>query len=402
MKKTIITVFLILLLPLLILTGLYFAVPPFQEMVNQLLIYAPFGIGEKIASKPTDEQIEQQVAEVASYLLKLDQERALDKLKVIKTEDKSSYDKVIKAMIRLSPHKTEKLIKAIRAQNQADSTLLNTLKQIDEEKATALKEKADFLMTLDALSASQEIKNILDEEVDAHRTVAAIYENMDNQKILEINKQLFKNDVSQINDFLSPQKKTDLQSLTNAAAIADEELEQLAENFASKRVKELVPLIGDTNTYKLEELAIIYQKLGPKLGGAVLAEVNNPAFTEELNAEISRNLRSRGLKNDFSKDLYKSVNIHRDYADNLSELVRIYQNVDDAKVADTIRRLYWNSDKVETYTLSNGEEISISDSKLALDLLQSFSPEKIASILAKLDNNISTEISTKIVLPNLD
>ncbi len=401
MKKVIIAILIIILVPILIVTGLYFTVKPFQEMADEVLVYAPFGIGDKIASKPSSAEVDKQVSEVAAYLLSLGQDRAIDKMNVIKSDDRAVYDDIVKAMIRLSPNKTEKLLEAIKMQNQQGSALSNALAQIDEERTAEIKSKADFITALDIDAATAEIKRILDEEVGAHKLVGDIYQQLSAQKILEINTGLRENDILKINKNLTVEKLNEIKTLENKQVAASRTLEENAKILAEKKASELAELVGNTNTYPMEELAKIYQVLGPKLGGQVLALVDNESFANELSAAIADNCRLKGKTDDFSKDLYKSLNIYKDYDDNLKELVQIYENVDEAKVAETVRKLYWNSDKVEVYQLDNGETISISDQELALDLLKSFAPEKIASILSRLDDNISTEILSEIALPSL-
>ncbi len=402
MKKVIIAIVLIILIPILILVGLYFMVKPFQEMADQMLVYAPFGIGESFANKIAAGDNGDQVAEIAVYLLELEQERAIDKLNVIKTDDKDTYDEVIKAMIRLSPNKTERLIKAIKSQKQGAGAIGNILSQIDEERAKEIKVKADFIATLDTIAAGEEIKIILDEDIDPHKTVAEIYQNLTAQKIVDINSRLFEADVAKIMSYLNDEQLNEVKALNQKQKAAKQNIRQQAELLKIKKAEELVTLIANTNTYTIEELAEIYQKIGAKLGGEVLALSGDSAFVNQLTTAIANDYLLAGKEDDFSKDLYKSLNIYKDYDDNLKELVRIYESVDDSKVADIVRRLYWNSDKVEDYSLDSGEVISISDKKLALDLLRSFPPEKIASILSRLDNNLSTEISTKIALPSLE
>lgn len=402
MKNIIIAIVLILVIPALILFGLYQFVTPFHDMVNDIMRTAPGPIGDYFNSMPTSAETEAQLGKIAAYILELEPDRAVDKLSVIRAEDRAIYDSLIKAMIRLEPNRTEDLIDALRNNSLREDVVLDTLQAISDEQTEYLKSRADYLASLTTLSALREVQNTLDDEVDAHRTVASIFEHLSDSKVVAITGQLYASDVDKIYGFMPSERVLDLKSLVEKNKLVTDALSQEAQILKAKDAKSLAQTIGNTNNYSIDQLVDIYQTIGPKRAGEVLAQVEDDVFVSDLTkAIVNRQLLDNGYDN-FSEDMIKSLNIYSEYDDNLNELVAIYEKVEESKTAEMIKSLYWNSENVKNYTLSNGDSITITDAQLAMDLLRSFSAKKIASILSYLDNSISTEISTKLALPDLE
>ncbi len=67
-----------------------------------------------------------------------------------------------------------------------------------------------------------------------------------------------------------------------------------------------------------------------------------------------------------------------------------------------VETLYWSSEQVKTYTLSNGEKIVIGDRDMVLEMLSGFDDKKNSKILSYVDQRLASEIFTKLALPNLD
>ncbi len=401
MKKALLTIAIILLLLALIGTALYNFVSPFRDIANTTLGALPGPIGERFSKLPTAAETEQQVERVANYLLSLPDERIIDKLLAIKAEDEAIYQDVIKIMLRAEPRRAERVLENIRQSDLEDNILLSELQKIDDELSESNKEHAQFILSLNRVSAIADIKTILDEEVDGTAKVAAIFEHLPDDVVVDIVKHLRADDVNAIYQNMPQKRVLLIKELIEKGNLSVRVLKQTATLLATKKPIELVDVLGNEDTYNMKQLATIYQELGPVIGGAVLSKIRDDAFTTKLtNAIVDSQMLE---KNDdfFSDDLLKSLNIFREYDDNLSELAKVYKEADESKIADIIKRLYWNSENVKVFTLKNGEHIELSDKQLAIDLLKSFTPKKIAAILSYLDNSISTEISTELVLPDL-
>ncbi|MCK8058759.1 MULTISPECIES: hypothetical protein [unclassified Fusibacter] len=402
MKNFLIGLILIILIPAMIVTGLYFLLPDFQATANDYLKVLPGSAGAYFESIPTETETEEQVSQIASYLLQIDLERAVDKLNLIENEDGRTMDLVVKSMLRMDPNKTEKILEEKRRQSLKENVVLSTLEQITEEQSEDAKEKAAYLKELSGVAAIEEIQQILDNEVDAYAIVAKLFDNMTDETVAQIVPYLNESDVNAIFSLLTQVRVLDIKTLLSNLEVSNQSLYNTAVILNGKTTEELVDAIGTTNSYTMDELVKIYENIGPKRGGQILSRVSDDEFIFKLvNAIKDSQLLNLGIDN-FTEDLLKSLNIYKAYDDNISELVSIYSKVDDGRTAEVIKRLYWNTGNVNRYPLNNGDEIIISDANLAIDLLKSFPTKKIASVLSYLDNSISTEISTKLALPDLN
>lgn len=402
MKNVIIAIILLIVLPTAVLFGMYTFYEPFTDIVNTTLAKVPGNFGGYFRSIPTEQDDAVQLTTIAGYLLDLDPQQAVDKLKLIENEDSGTYDNVVKSMIRLNPSRSERILEEKRRQSLKPNVIQSTLEQIGEEQAESNKEKASVIEGLPLAARLETVKRILDERVDAHNYLASLIVLMEPSTFGDLMPYLGDKDLQKIKAALDETTRLNLENYVAQKNQDQANLFQTAQILAGKPLDELSATLGSTETYSLDELVSLYQSLGPKRAGVVLSKIDNDTFAFELvNAIKAQQILNTG-QDKFTGDLLKALNIFKAYDDNINELVGIYNQLEESKTADILRRLYWNTGQVKRYNLANGEEIMLSDQQLALDILKSFPPKKVASILSYLDNIISTEISTKLALPTLE
>lgn len=402
MKNIMIAILLLVVLPIGVLFGLYSLYEPFTDAVNTTMAKLPGGLGGYFRSIPTEEDDAAQLVAIAGYLLELEPQQAVDKLKLIENEDAGSYDSVVKGMIRLNPGRSERILEEKRKQSLKPNVIQSTLEQISQEQSESYKEKAKVIEGLPLSARLETIERILEERVDAGTYLAELIKLMAPEAYGDLIPYLSKESVTKINNALDDTTKLAIENYVAQKNQEQTNLFQTAQILSGKPLKELTTTLGSTETYSLDELVSLYQSLGPKRAGKVLSKIDNDTFAFDLvNAIKAQQILNTG-QDKFTTDLLKALNIYKAYDDNINELVGIYNQLEESKTADILKRLYWNTGQVKSYNLSNGEAISLTDQQLALDVLRSFPPKKIASILSYLDNSISTEISTKLALPNLD
>lgn len=401
MKNLLIALVVFLVIPALVVWGIYSFSPEFQTMSNGLLSKVPGGIGNYFSSIPTPKDDEKQLVTIANYLISLDQKQAVDKLNLIENDDAATYQNVIRSMVRLDPTKTEKILEEKRRQSLKPNVVQSTLEQIGQEQIEDHKKRAAILQDLSLNDRIKAFQDILTTRIDSFDYIADLATYMTPDKIGEVIPFLDANAIKGIYEAFDETTNMAVKSYLSGKDKRKTTLSHTAQILASKSIDQLIPLLGTTETYTLDDLVSIFEVLGPKRGGEILAKLNDDVhLTSLVNGIKESQMLHLGVDN-FTGDLLKSLNIYKSYDDNISELVNIYSQVDDKKTAEVIKRLYWNTGQIKRYDLDNGQEIVISDQQLALDLLQSFPAKKIASVLSYLDNSISTEISTKLALPDL-
>ncbi len=402
MKKFLKILLIIILVPVVAIGVLYFFVAPVKEMTDDVLKYLPGSLGESFRNKPTSEEISAQVLEVANYILDYDDDRAVDKLQIQKSKDENTYNLLIKQMMKLNPNRASRLLELVRKSELTDSPLADTIDKIKKEKADDIKEESELISKLLDEEKINVIKGKIDDDLSGYDRVARIFENLAEEDVLMIMSYLSEADRDIIFDKMDKEKAYDYRTKLLAKLSAVKSAKEAADLLASKTPEELSTLIGVGSKYSETELADIYRYMGPKKSGLVLSKISNIDFRQNLIKTIKNREKLLNGEDKISEDLIFSLKIYSEYADNLRNLQRVYNEFDDKKISELIKTLYWGSDEKKTYTLSNGETIVISDKELAIELLKGFDDKKTAKILSNLDNRLSSEIFTKLALPNLD
>ncbi len=398
--KIIATLLIILIVvPLLSSAVLYFLFPSFKASANSILSVLPGPVGSYFSNIPTEQEVNEKINGIAEYLLKVDVSRAVDKLALIKKDDSNMYDSIVRTMLRINPNETKTIIEALRTSSLSKDVATSTLEQIQKDQEADYSKKAKFLEGLSVNTAVEEINFLVGNSVNGYRDVAKTLEYMDPilaAKVMEkVDSDIFKKIINAMNEEKAAlirteitNRKTNLLSLGNTAQI-----------LSSQDMKKLVDVLGNTNTYKIEELAVIFINLGPVKSGKVLSGVQDDKFVNEVISAIKTKRIEDTGKDEITKDILKTLKIYKEFDDNVNELVTIYEKMKTDKVAANIQLMMKNNSSPKTYTLDNGENIVITDEDLALNILSKFSNKKIGDILSTVDNALSSELTRKLALP---
>lgn len=394
------TLFIIfVIVPLLAAAGTYFLYAPFKMAVNNVLSGLPGPVGTYFSSMPTEQETADKINSISEYLLKVEESRAVDKLALIKKDDAAMYDNIIKTMLRINPNQTKAIIEALRASSLTNDAASNTLSQIQKDQEEAYTKEAKFLEGLSVNTAVEEVNFRVSNSVNGYREVANALNYMDPIAAARIMEKLSPDVFKKINLAMNEEKaavvrtemtnrKTNIQSLSNTAQI-----------LSGKDSSKLVETLGNTNTYKTDELAIIFINLGPIKTGQVLSGVADDKFVNDVISAIKTKRLEDSGKDDMSKDILKALKIYKEFDDNVNELVSVYQKMKVDKVATNIQTLMKNNSSPKTYTLDNGENIVITDEDLALSILSKFDQKRVSDILTAVDDALSSELTRKLALP---
>jgi flagellar motility protein MotE (MotC chaperone) len=389
----------LVVIPLASLTGFYFISDAFQLEANKILSQVPGPLGDHFKSYPTREELGAQISMISEYLLEVELDHAADKLELIKKEDASMYDEVIKGMIRLNPNRSERVLEVLRKRSLKPNVIASTVDEITKEVDQTYVDSSANLKNMSLAMRVAEIKRIIDQEVDSHFMAANILSNFDARDAINILKRLDPNDRMTILDYLPEAKRKQWSDL-----LAQEDIRFGALDLALTLMKKDSPvknavLLGPSSTYTLEEKVYIFSNLDTKEAGKILSLIADEPLTSSLIQKIKETeILDRGTDK-ITEDILKSLKIYTEYDDNIKELVDIYNGISDDRAAAMLRELYWRSSTFKSYTLKNGESIIISSSDVALEVLRQFNTKKKAAILSLYDDQLATEISTQLALP---
>jgi flagellar motility protein MotE (MotC chaperone) len=400
-KTLLILLVILLVIPGLALFGVYKLNDQFRLAANRILAMAPGPVGTYFDSFPTQEESQEQMRQIAEYILDIDVNRAVDKLTILESEDPAAYDNIVKLMLRINPNATKNILEEIRSSNIKKDVVLSTLETINEEKGQEVTDQATYLSDLSLPTAIEEMAYIISGSINGHKELASILDAMDVIQAAKLMEQLDKDDYNQIMGLLPGNKGSLIRAEIANVKVRANELENISDIYQTEDVAKLVDYIGNENTYSMSELAQIYKNLGVVKAGKVLAKLNNDAFVYKLIGTIKEKEILENNEDKITQDMLKSLKIYKEFDDNVIELSNVYAKMSNDKVAEIIKKMIRNSSAPREYDLLNGDQIVITDEELALAIMDNFTQKKIGEILSYLDDTLSSEISRKITLPQL-
>ncbi len=399
MGGCLVVLLILFLTPLLALGALYFLNKDFKLNVNGVMSNLPGAAGDYFEKFPTRAEELEQIRIVSDFMLDLDESRAVDKLLILQKDDQRAYDDVIKDMLRINPNKTKSILEALRKATINKDALSNTVLGISDEQATDLKDKAAYISGLPSTAAVEEVLAVIEDSINGHKNAAAIFEFIEDEIAVSILYQLDQIDREKIMAALTDEKSLSIRNAYSSNQRRVSDLEQIAGVYSAEAPTTLIETIGNTTTYSLDDLAIIYKNLGAKKAGEVLAKSEDETFVFDLVAKIKANELLADDEDLLTPDILKSLKIYREFDDNVNELIDVYSEMDTTKVVQIVKNMMLNASPSQVYELNNGELITISDEDLILEILTSFPQDKIASILSSLDQTLSSELTRKLALP---
>lgn len=401
--KILLVIFIVFIITPIIIVGIiYYTNDNFKLEANKVLVMLPGPLGEHFKSYPTKPELDKQKVTIAKYLTEIDNNRAIDKLILIKNEDEVLYNDIIKLMIKLNANKSKTIIDEIRNNLVKKDILLRTAEQIDVEKEKVILDKAKYYESLSVITAINEIEADIEGSKMTYSEVAKVFENIKAENAVNLLKYMDENKREKIIDnFSYDEKKRDIKVLLSTMNDSESKLKYAAEIYSTESPEKLVDIIGNTGTYKINDLAVIYKNIGIIKGAQILATLDDENLVHELVNEMKKREILLNGEDLLTDDLLKAYKIYRDYDKNVGELTSIYEKMSDKQIAELIKRMIRNSTNSKTYTLNNGEVISISDEELALTILRRFNERKLASVLSNLDNNLASDVTKKLSLPDM-
>jgi hypothetical protein len=387
-----------ILIPGLALTGFYFLNETFQYRLNTALADAPL-VGTYFDTLPTRQEKISQIKSIAEYFLEISADRAVDKLILIKADDKTMYDDIIKVMLQLDPNATNLVIESIREKEIRGDAVSTTLDEIVEERNQELSEIASDLESIPFASLRTEMYKIIDDGLNGYSRLARILEQMDAVKAFELLTLLDEEDSDAVLNAMDVQAKALIKEEMNKDMANQQKLISMSEIYASKDADELIDTLGNTSSYQVDELAIIFKEIGIVKTGQILSMVEDETLVNNVITEMKNNEVLSEGEDLITKDILKTLKIYKDFDDNISRIANISLTRQSQEVSNTLKRLLTNGSLPQVYVLDSGDIIEISDEMLAYEVLERFDDKTIAEIIGYFDDTLASEVYKKLTIP---
>jgi len=397
-KAVLVLLIFFVIIPASGIAGFYFLNQTFQYRMNAALADFPV-VGTYFDSIPTSSEKKAQIKSIAEYFLEISTDRAVDKLIIINTDEKSMYDEIIKNMLQKDPNATKIIIEEIRAKQLKGDMISTTLDEITEERNSELGTIATDLENMPFSSLRGEMYKILNEGLNGYSSLARIFEQMDARKAYELLSLLDDVDAQSVLDAMDLQSKEFIRVEKNNDLADTQKLISLSEIYASKDAEDLLTVLGNISVYNIEELAIIFKEIGIVKTGEILAKAGDDVLLNDVITEIKNNEVLSTGEDLITKDILKSLKIFKDFDDNIIELTKIYSSMQPDQISLVISKLLTDGALPQVYVLDSGDVITISGEDMAYKILKSFDDKKIAEIIGYFSNTLATEVSKKLTVP---
>ena len=342
---------------------------------------------------------EAKINTIAEYFLRISREKAVDKLSLFYKDEPKMYMEIMKSMLMMDPNNTKIIMDNIREKRVKGDVVSSTLEEIVKERNLELSGVAEDLQNIPFSELKNEMYDIINDGLNGVSKLAKILEQMDSVKAFELLSLLDDVDKDSVTNSMSIKAKESIRKEMNKDMANNQKLISLSEIYSAKDSSELTELLSNTNTYKIEELAVIFKELGVLKTGQILTKAANSSFVVDLITEMKNNEVLENGEDLITKDILKTLKIYKNFDDKVLQLTNIYSAMSVDKVATLLKRLLVAGSLPQTYVLDSGDVIQISDENLALKVLKNFDDKKMAEIIGQFENSLATEVSKQLTIP---
>lgn len=385
------------MLPIITTAILYFTNENFKYMANDFLDFLPGGLGTYFESQPTREEREELKNQIAEHYITLEEDRIVDKLLLVKSEDIRLYNDLLVQLNRLNAKKMSRVKNEIRNKEIDGDILFQLASDISLENNEKIDSLVRYYSSLNLRAAVVEIESSYERnEIDSEE-LALVFERLPidlSARLLT----LMDRDISdRIRYSLPIHTRRDIDKKINENIYRENELLRLANIFEEKEVDELFDEIGNEEKFNIEELAVIYSHMSYIKSGKILANINDQEFIFNLYNHIDRYEDLNEIEEGRTVTLAKAVQTIKDYDSKVTELANIYQRMARPELGRIIEQMMRSNEVVITNDLGNSESITFTQEQLIIDVLKQFRPNIITEIMEQLDTRRATELSKKLV-----
>lgn len=380
--------------PLLIASLVYSSNRAFRDNANNILSKMPGSIGGYFSNYPTEEEKNKKILYLADHYIKLDTSVAVDKLYIIKKEDENLYINLIKRMNETSTSKTEEIVIKIRDMELRKDLLYSTYEEAREEKQVGF---------LDEVSRFERQETLLSvEEIESKFSDPLFLEILNELKLEKTSDLLYYVDFdirNYILDTFKMDKKEAIDKLILQKSRKENNLVDIAKLYETKPLEESIKVLGNTENYSIEDLALIYRNLSNMKAATLLSEIKDEEFIENLFIEIRKQDIIVKAENNTTEDISKALEFLNDYNKKIKELVGVYGKMEATQVANIIEKMVASTETTSSLEL-NGEQVyAISDRLIIIDVLSNTRSQTLSKILGVMDADKASRITSLLAQP---
>jgi len=367
-----------------------FKVAADKAMGEMPLISSIAGIGDSA------QEIEAQKRDLAEYYLSLDEERIVDKLMLLKKQDKRLYKEIVQLMKDDDFEFTQDILSEIVLKETKKNTLKSEVESMKREKAGDISEKAKYYSKVGLLQTVRDIEDdIRSLEIDSTYAASLLQE----MKPKYAARVIYYIDAD-IRDAVETNLKGEAAQKISREMLSFEkyieEMDSMTMLYADKEYRQASLELEDKEKFKAEDVAYIIANMEVVQAGKILASFSDKTYSNDVIEEINR----IKLLNDQidTGSLYTTVNIMDSYIGKVEELRESYKKMDATALADIIKNILGRDEIYKEYPVGEGV-LRITQEELLVDILRGLPPKSISKILKELGAQKASELTRKMGLP---
>mgnify|MGYP000863228297 FL=1 len=388
-----------IVLPILILSLLYFNNMSFKLRVNNLLSRVPGGIGDRFKTLPTDFDSQEKKAFLADYYLSLEPADAADKLYIIKKDDEQLYSEIIRLMNSNSSSKTGEIITLVRSLESRKDLLSSIYDEVQAEKEKQFQGEVSRLESQDLTLTIHEIENRYEKEADFKERLPQILSQMNEDRVVNILFYIEDGLRGEILNKLDRDLKARLDNKLVSKNMERNNLISLASFYEAKPSDELLDEIGNSEKFSFEELGIIYKNLSILKSAEVLSQIEDDGFKEQLFTAIRREEELTGEESSVINDISRAVQFMTEYNSKIDDLVSTYNRMSPDRVARIVEKMMENEDTVTSLEINSEPLYEISDATIIVDVLSRMNNKTLSNIMDNMETDNASKLTQMLARP---
>jgi len=391
----IILLIVLLLIPFGILAFLYNNNQTFKKNANDILTKMPGPVGKYFANIPTEMERNEKIQYLSKYYLELDPNSAAEKIYIVKKDDEKLYIDLIKSMNSISVTKTEEIVNRIRNMELRKDLLFSVYEEVLKEEEEKLLSEVSRFESQDIILSISEIENNY-----SNREFLRVLEEVNINTLGEV---LYYIDTDLRDYILSSfnhNRRSDIIGIINKRSNEAIELEELAKVYETKSVELAIDLLGNTDSYSMEELAIIYSNLSTLKSSKILSNIEDEGFIQDLFSSI---IRYEGLiksEENITQKISKGIEFFKEYYEKINNLVMIYDKMTPEKVAKIVENMVGNTNAITAIELEAENILELTDRDIIIDVLSKLRKQNQSKILDLLETETATQVTRLLARPN--
>lgn len=395
LRFLIILLIVLLLIPISILTLFYNLNQTFKRNANEFLSKMPGALGNYFANIPTEMERREKIQYLSEYYLELDPNTAAEKIYILKKDDEKLYVELIKSMNSISFTKTEEIINRIRNMELRKDLLFSVYEEVLKEEEEKFLSEVTRIENQDIILSIREIENNYSD-----RDFLRVLEEVNIDTLGEI---LYYVD-SDLQDYIlssfNHSKKNAILSVINRKTKEIIDLEEIAKVYETKPIDVAIDILGNTDTYSMDELAIIFSNLSVLKSSEILSKVEDENFIQDLFSSI---IRYEGLRNselNITQNISKGIEFFNEYSEKINDLVMIYDKMSPERVAKIVESMIGNTNPIASLELEEENILEISDRDIIIDVLSKLRKQNQSRILDYMEPETASLLTRLLASPN--